>query len=222
MILNSPQTSYEPTKTDRLWLLRAVQAEGEPRPDVARALVARFMVLRERDPNMYPTLTDFVQAYSQPVNPKHMRGGKLWQPLYDEAEAAGDDDARAKLEEADARRRRHRAVTQFDSKTEKAVLLALEHPQEPAKYTDFAAAGKSRAKHLNLIREGVPRVSNDLFRLKGLAADWGLWIGDAAPADAPPADADHDQGEPKNQPPRVLLVAALFLIGKALIDMMED
>ena len=70
-----PGGSYRVTPGDRLWLLRAVQAESnkpDDRKRVAETLVNRFVYLKSRGSTAYSTLTAFVRAYAQPINP-------LWQ-----------------------------------------------------------------------------------------------------------------------------------------------
>lgn len=66
---------YVPTADDRLWLARAVAAEGPPQPMVARALVNLFMMQRSKGSTQ--TLAHLVRAYAQPVNPRWMPGGDL-------------------------------------------------------------------------------------------------------------------------------------------------
>lgn len=68
------------TDDDRLWLLRAVEAEGEPRALVAQTLVNRWAWLMDSSLRAkYPTLTSLVRAYAQPVNPAWFPEGKLFQ-----------------------------------------------------------------------------------------------------------------------------------------------
>lgn len=69
--------AYYPTEEDRLWLLRAVVAEGKPEPMVARALVNLFMLQRSKGSGQ--TLSKLVRAYAQPVNPRWFPDGDLHQ-----------------------------------------------------------------------------------------------------------------------------------------------
>lgn len=68
---------YAPTDDDALWLARAVAREGPPYKGVAWALAQRFAVLKSLRPELYPTIADLVQAYSQPVNPRWFPDGDL-------------------------------------------------------------------------------------------------------------------------------------------------
>ena len=64
--------SYKVSATDKLWLLRAVQAESNKPDDrrrVAQTLLNRFVFLKASGSTAYSTLTDFIRAYAQPVNP---------------------------------------------------------------------------------------------------------------------------------------------------------
>ena len=47
---------YRVTPADRLWLLRAVAREGEPRARVAQTLVNRFVWLRSRGSTAYKSI----------------------------------------------------------------------------------------------------------------------------------------------------------------------
>lgn len=67
---------YVPTAEDRLWLLRATEAEGAPVDTVPRVLVNLFM--KQRATGSKKTLTDVVRAYSQPVNPRWYPDGDLF------------------------------------------------------------------------------------------------------------------------------------------------
>lgn len=77
MALNAKNAApYAPTAEDRLWLLRATQAEGSPVDTIPRVLINRFMKLRAGGNKQ--TLTTFVRAYSQPVNPRWFPQGDLF------------------------------------------------------------------------------------------------------------------------------------------------
>ena len=66
--------SYIITEEDRLWLLRAVNFEGAPQRAVAWTLIQRFAWIFPT----YSTLSDFIQAYAQPVNPRWFPDGDLF------------------------------------------------------------------------------------------------------------------------------------------------
>lgn len=113
--------SYEPNGFDELWLLRAVEGEGGNPDRVAQTLVNRFAFLASTRPGLYPTLAELVQAYSQPVNPKWMEGGTL----YEEAWRNANQTERAELFAASERRKRHRERDTFSQETTAAVRKAL-------------------------------------------------------------------------------------------------
>jgi hypothetical protein len=118
---------YEPTAEDRVWLSRAVAAEGEPKEQVARALVNLFMLQRQKgNPR---TLTQLVRAYAQPVNP-------AWYPDGERYLSA----PRTEVERRAAVRRRDVLSTRmvFGPDVRRAVLLALETPFT-SDVTDYAA-----------------------------------------------------------------------------------
>lgn len=113
---------------DRLWLARAVEAEGAPETLVAQTLVNRWANLADTLPGLYPTLTELVRAYAQPVNPRWFRGGDLH--LERIATLQAERDAKGVLTElklADMRPA-HAARTVFTSPTLEGVAQALQGP----------------------------------------------------------------------------------------------
>lgn len=68
---------YVVTDDDRLWLLRAVAAEGAYALDVARALVNLFVWSKRKAPAL--TLETLVRSYAVPVNPRRAPGGDLFE-----------------------------------------------------------------------------------------------------------------------------------------------
>jgi hypothetical protein len=126
--------SYRVTSTDRLWLLRAVQSESNKPSDrkwVAQTLINRFVYLRAKGNTVYPTLTSFVRAYAQPINP-------LWQ-------SADTDKCRRYPSRCTPRmlekRRLSRTRTQFDDSTVIAVDEALGGMTIPSSSVHYAAPG---------------------------------------------------------------------------------
>lgn len=111
-------TGYQPTTRDRLWLLRAVEAEGPVRRQVAQALVNRFTFLGDT----YPTLADFVRAYAQPVNPRWHPGGDKYRAAMARAET---DEQKRKLRAQAQRRLAASTRTAFRDETKEAVDRAL-------------------------------------------------------------------------------------------------
>ena len=146
---------YVPNQEDLLWLLRAVQAEGEPRTHVAAAMVNRFAYLSAsafvRD-EPYDTLAGFVRAYSQPVNPRWMRGGDKWEARWETADDAG----KRRLVEDHRRRQRHSARTAFAPSTRRAAERALTTRPELQTVTDFAADRMVPSPGLTRVRKGSP------------------------------------------------------------------
>ena len=62
------QYSYNLSSEDRLDLIRAVAREGKPYDAVTWSLIQRFAWLYPR--GNFPTLSSFVKAYAQPINPR--------------------------------------------------------------------------------------------------------------------------------------------------------
>ena len=113
---------------DALWLARAVEAEGEPRPEVAQVLVNRWAWLEETQPGTYPTLRSLVRAYAQPVNPKWFVGGELLVPYMNKHAALGRAWAANELEKAWKREHVHSVRQEFTPRTRQAVQQALYGP----------------------------------------------------------------------------------------------
>lgn len=65
-------TSYQLTGDDVLWVARSVLYEGGSVPATLWTLTQRYMGTARRT---YPTFAEFVQAFSQPVNPIYVRTG---------------------------------------------------------------------------------------------------------------------------------------------------
>ncbi len=127
LVFGKNQTRYQPTDEDVLWLSRAVEAEGPPRADVARALVNLFAFQRAHGGTR--TLTDVVRAYAQPVNPRWFPNGDLLQkngPVSSE-----------ELQRALNRQNVHSKRTSFSPETQLAVNEALTTPFS-SDVTDYA------------------------------------------------------------------------------------
>lgn len=138
---------YAVTPDDVLWLRRAVQSEGEPREEVARALVHLHAQLRERNARWRESpLAELVRAYAQPVSPAWMHGG---------ARDANPDVVSA------AERRREEAVKRrsFDPAVLDAVEAAVTTSSRSV-VTDYAAAHVDAAhKGYQLVRPGSRTVN---------------------------------------------------------------
>jgi hypothetical protein len=125
---------YRVTDTDRLWLLRAVQAESNKAADrrwVAQTLINRFVYLKAQGSTAYPTLTQFVRAYAQPINP-------LWESA---STTKCRNNPRYCTEAMLEKRRVARNRTQFDNSTVEAVDDALSGMTIPASSVHYAAPG---------------------------------------------------------------------------------
>ena len=127
---------------DRLWLLRAVEAEGEPRDLVAQTLVNRWCWLWDEMPGKYTELHELVRAYAQPVNPAWFPMGKLH---LKRLETLQGDQASSEVRRAELRRDVHSTRTHFSSNTIAAVDQALRGPIViPAGALHYAAATSPR------------------------------------------------------------------------------
>ena len=138
------------TDGDALWLRRAVEREGEPKALVAQALVNRWAMLQDRPAGAsYPTLTSFVRAYAQPVNPRWFPAGDLHQAQLEAHAPRGAAHRADMIARAEARRDDYSARKIFRDETNQAARPALEGPVTlPAGVTDYAADSSSaRATH---------------------------------------------------------------------------
>lgn len=81
--------SYRITDDDFLWLSRALWREGKPQIAVGHTLLQRFTYLFSTS-GRYKTLTDFLQAYCQPINPLWFPGGSKSDAKIERLEAKGD------------------------------------------------------------------------------------------------------------------------------------
>jgi hypothetical protein len=127
---------YEVRKTDVLWLLRAVQAEGADQREVAAVLLNGFAWARTMN-GYRDTLSDWVRAYAQPVSPQWYADGEKTK----EALAAATTDAQRNklLLKANARQYVHSTRTKFTEPTQRAVHAALTGQTKiPAQATDYA------------------------------------------------------------------------------------
>ena len=134
------QKNYEITDTDILWLGRAAQGEGDDPRAIIWAMLQRFSLPSFR--RAFPTLTGFVRAFSQPVNPRWMRGGDKCAPT---GSGYGTPDCAPELLD---RRERHSAMspTSF-SPVVKAAIAALRKgalPNPVPKVVNFAARPRAQ------------------------------------------------------------------------------
>lgn len=128
-------TTYTPTDEDRLWLMRAVAAEGPPHEIVAETLVNGFMWARSK--KRYPSsLATWVRAYAQPVNPMWFETGRMFQRSILKLDNAFDIDCKRKIAK---QREVYSARIRFDARTRGAVKRALESTPKLPQATDYAA-----------------------------------------------------------------------------------
>lgn len=137
MKLYGGTTDYVPTEADKLWLCRAVEAEGEPRERVAETLINGFMWARS-EVGYRPPLLTWIRAYSQPLNPRwFVRGDEHMKRM----QRAPSEEARAALvRQALIRESVHAVRSTFTAHTREAVAHALTHAPALPRATDFAAS----------------------------------------------------------------------------------
>lgn len=143
MLVSPDGRKYAVTSNDKLWLLRAVAAEGAPENYVAQTLVNGF--IWARDAVRYPgTLADWVRIYAQPVNPAWFVSGAKHRERMSQLT---DDKARAReLSAAHAREYAHSVRNVFSAKVHDAVEQALRLPPAFPDATDYAAAWHDASK----------------------------------------------------------------------------
>ena len=209
---------YSATDQDALDLARAIAREGAPHRAVAWTLVQRFAHLYPR----YGSLSDFVRAYSQPINPRWFPDGDLhrkrMRQLEGDAAAQADERARAKRrvqyaatgwEDLPAEARRL-ALEAIESTVESPVPAAVHFraSMAPAKATKRQAFERAtryagnRADLVEVVRipEGYGRGVNWFFTAPGSGAVKMLADGEEPLApDEPPLPKDG--GTPPHGPP---------------------
>lgn len=164
------KASYEPTADDSLWLLRAVEAEGEPRSLVAASLVSGFMFARER--GLEWPLARYIRAYSQPVNPRWFLDGDLYKAR---VAKEADSGKRADLHKlAVAREFQHSKRAFFSDETREAAQRALSSTPAIPDATDFAAWWVEKAPPWEARTAAVPN-TNRLWARPGASGWGGYW-----------------------------------------------
>lgn len=155
---------YTPTADDRLWLLRATAAEGQPVDTVPRVLVNLFML--QRAGGSAQSLATLVRAYAQPVNPRWYPNGDLFQKQYPKPTAA-------QLAQATARQNTLSARTSFTAPQTAAVDAAFSQGFA-SNATDYAAPTlKAKAGYTAL----TPPVTG-VNRLWTRRASWAGYLAD--------------------------------------------
>jgi hypothetical protein len=146
---------YAVTPEDRLWLLRAVQAEGPPQLQVARALVNGFAWARGTG-KWKGSLMGWVRAYAQPVNSRWFTSGDKFKAQH----AAAPEAERAGLMRLAYRREaEHSTRTSFTAAVEGAVNDALSSPWA-SDVTDYAAPTLDASKKGMVARSVVKKGEN--------------------------------------------------------------
>lgn len=148
---------YVVTDEDVLWLKRAVLREGAVMAQVAQCLVNGFAAFHSTKPKSTPTLTWWVRAYAQPVNPRWFPEGKIFQKWH------ARDPKRYPLAVAKKRRDVYSTKMHFNQDTLDAVERALtEGPVDiPPNATDYAASWIDSSRRMTALtkpRKGVNRL----------------------------------------------------------------
>lgn len=71
---------YQITSDDLLWCARMLVGEGGNAAATLWTMASRLALLAKHRPELYPTLTSLVRAYSEPINPKFQTDGDLCRP----------------------------------------------------------------------------------------------------------------------------------------------
>lgn len=146
---------YRVTAEDWLWLLRAVESEGEPRSSVARALVNLWARQRARAASKR-SIAALVRAYAQPVNPIWAHGGER-------------DVDPVRVSASERRRAAASRLVSFSPRTARAVYEALTSGFSGS-VTDYAAPWVDATKK-GMVRLSEPRTGeNTLWTRDG---SWG-------------------------------------------------
>jgi hypothetical protein len=117
-----PDGSYQLTDDDVLWMARAAAFEGGDAADVLWTLTQRYSTARKH----YPTFAEFVQAFSQPINPIWRRDGSKCRP-------GGPYHGRPQCSETRLQRRERAASVDWDT-------LLREHPASTEATLQWATA----------------------------------------------------------------------------------
>lgn len=101
----SNQTAYRyvVTPMDEKWFIKCIWREGKPYNAVGFTLLQRFAALYSTN-RPYGTLTDFLRAYCQPINPRWLPDGDLHKARVNRLRVQGrDSDAEREIERAKKR-----------------------------------------------------------------------------------------------------------------------
>ncbi len=159
---------YSITSEDRLWLLRAVQAEGPPQLQVARALVNGFAWARSQR-KYQGSLMAWVRSYAQPVNSRWYTSGDLFKKQLAEAPA---EERAALTRRAYAREAEHSTRREFAPDVERAVDEALSTPWT-SDVTDYAAPTID-ATRKGYVARSIPKKGENRFWTR--AVGWSGYV----------------------------------------------
>lgn len=151
---------YKVTAEDKLWLLRAVHAEGKVHSEVAEALVNLFAATRAR--GVTQSLERLVRAYAQPVNPRWFPDGDLFL-----RKLGREPDSEVALRAAALRRRDvHSKQVDFPPHVVRAVDYALSGVHQ-TDVTDYAAHWHDASSKYVARSEVTPGVNRMWTRFPG-------------------------------------------------------
>lgn len=119
---NGKPYKYTVSPNDREWFIRCLWREGKPAETVGHVLLQRFALLASTG-SKYPTMTSFLRAYCQPVNPLWFPGGSKSEAFIKRANNRGDSTA-ANQERERAKRRVIYASTPISKIKPEFVQLA--------------------------------------------------------------------------------------------------
>jgi hypothetical protein len=168
---------YSLTQEDALWLARAVDAEGPIQSQVAGILINGFCWARSR--GFQGTLTKWVRAYAQPINPRWYEAGDLFLASL---ASKSEDEKREAIAKARKREKEHSTKLTFGAGTHAAVSAALNgRVLIPRNATDYAAPNVDSTNKGYTPLEPVPANRNRLWTRPG-AEHWTGYLVDATDA----------------------------------------
>lgn len=144
---------YVVTPTDEAWFIRCLWREGKPQEAVGFTLLQRFAALYSRN-KPYSTLSDFLRAYCQPINPRWLPGGDLSEARIKRLEAQGNK-TKAELERNRAKKRAEyvstpiaKIPTKYKKISTEILAGKLQSPIPKATHftSSFATAGDTEAR----------------------------------------------------------------------------
>jgi len=180
------EVRYTLTNQDFLDLARAVEYEGPPKLGVAWTLLQRFGYLYP----LYPTVSDFVKAYAQPISPTWFPTGKA-HIAYIKALQANNDLKAIIKENDEAKKRAIRAtigLSKISSDTLKVLdTLFASHTSPIPKSLHYHAPSTTKtqeefaaARKLDVVPYGTGKRINWFFGENGRAVNMVALLEDMA------------------------------------------